>query len=173
MSISKCAEEALKWFYWTGTDHPDMRENIWVTKKDRPDWVINLVCEAHDKGSVLPDDFIYEYVVDALDYLSDADNDPDDYDPESDIYNGDLLKWLASSLARADYVDVVRRESGDDYDLMQLIGLGQAQEKRDVYEAVLTWLQEHEDEIDPADNDDDYDEIAGTIFDDSDEPVRL
>jgi len=57
-----------------------------------------LCQDAHD--DMFPDDHVYNFIVDALSTIADADEDADledlAFDIEPDIYNHDLLRWLSS-----------------------------------------------------------------------------
>ena len=95
-----------------------------------------------------PDDWKYQFVLEAVVALSEAD-DPDDIQLEADVYNSELLQWLASHLERAGYVDEAVQEYGigtKDFDLMSCIGLGQLREKEEVLSIVRSYLERKADE---------------------------
>ena len=131
------AAEARAWF--ETTTRPDGVE-YWRTKHGRPDWVTDLCRAAHD--GMLPDDHKYAFIVEALDYLSDEGNDPDEYAPEADVYTSDLLAWLSSNVTRSGYVDQARSYGLMDAitDLNTQIAIGQVEEKREVFTLVLRFL---------------------------------
>jgi hypothetical protein len=159
MTVEKLAEEALAWFEYRKR-RPDQEEAQWFHKDGAPSWITDLCRAAHDTGGgdlMLPDDYRYEYLVDALDYLAEG-HDPDDYWPDADVYNSDLLAWLGSHLGRAGYVDEARKEGlfGRETDTYAQIGAGQVQEKREVFGLVLTFLQWRAEALE-----DDEDEAGG------------
>lgn len=118
-----------------GQDH-----DIWITKDGTPQWMTNIFHKAH--GDMLPDDWKYEFIVEALAYLSEG-NDPDEYHPEPDIYYHELNSWFASHLERAGYVDEAVREYGhSDQGVSGDIGYGQMFEKEEVYHSILQSLRE-------------------------------
>lgn len=123
----------------------DNGRKFWVLKDGKPDWMQELCHEAH--GDMMPDDWKYEFVLEAVAALSDAD-DPDDVQLEADIYNSDLLQWLASHLERAGYVDEAVDYGIDskDFDIMQCIALGQLREKEEVLSIVRSYLERKADE---------------------------
>ena len=84
----------------------ELEEDRYVRVKDgSPEWVTELVHAAHD--DMLPDDWRYEKIADALEYIAEVD-DPDDSgefaDQAVDIYTGARLAWLASHLSRPGYL---------------------------------------------------------------------
>jgi hypothetical protein len=119
----------------------DNGREFWVLKDGKPEWVQDLCHEAH--GDMAPDDWKYQFVLEAVAAFSEAD-DPDDVQLEADVYNSELLQWLASHLARAGYVDEAVQEYGigtKDFDLMSCIGLGQLREKEEVLSIVRNYLE--------------------------------
>ncbi|MGH6629302.1 MAG: hypothetical protein ACREB3_06195 [Burkholderiales bacterium] len=147
------AAEASKWFEQKTRDKG---EKFWTLKNGRPQWAQDMVQEAHDTGGgnlMLPDDWRYESIVDALDRIQDASDDADldelADEIEADVYNADLLKWLSSHLERAGYVDEAVNNLGWDKDggIFRAIQAGQIAEKREVYFSVLATLRERIEEV--------------------------
>src|SRR5574338_460125 len=75
-------------------------------------WHVDLCCEAHD--DVLPNDFVYEQIENALYLIKDAEGEDKDEIQENildsnsiepDPYNSDLLAWVSSNLGFSEYVD--------------------------------------------------------------------
>ena len=108
-----------------------------------PTWLYDLVYAAHETMS--PDDYKWEYVVDTLDALSEG-RDPEDgwTEIEADPYTFDLLKWLQSNVERTGFVDEAVREFGYNQEsgIMGAIMMGQIQEKQQVWQSVVSGLQE-------------------------------
>ena len=126
----------------------DSGSTYWSTP-DAPDWITDLCREAHN--GMLPDDHKYEYIVDALDLITEASDDADldeaGYEIEADCYTSDLMTWLASSNHRPGYVDeAVQEFGGEPGTLIDQVMLGQAYERRAVYTSVLASLRERADE---------------------------
>ena len=123
----------------------DEGKRIWVLKEKRPTWVWELVHKAH--GSMGPDDWKYDTVHDALESLAEG-QDPEEPNLEADIYNHDLLEWLASHLERAGYVDEAVEQFGHAGEggargggIMGDIAQGQWYEKDEVWNIVVGELQ--------------------------------
>lgn len=117
-------------------------------RDDAPAWVGTLVHAAH--GDLLPDDWRYETIRDALAAIADS-TLGEDYDEahafadDADIYNSDLLAWVGSNLTRGSYVDEAREEYGEPRDFYHSIQMGQYMERREVFDAVLAALTERAD----------------------------
>lgn len=115
----------------------------WHTRADRPEWVQDMTHAAHDAGRILPDDYRYAFIVDALDALANN-KDVDDARTESeepDIYTAALAAWLGSRADRYTYCDEAVGEIGGGVrGIIQAMELGQAREKGEVFQAVLDAL---------------------------------
>lgn len=126
-------------------------ETVWVRKDGCPDWITEMVWEAHNRGEIFPDDYRYEFVVQSLNIIADSESDDlDDLSPlEADVYTHDRLKWLGSRLDRYGYVDeVLERYGGDAFrSVIDMIGAGQEEEKAEVYQSVLNFLRQRVKEL--------------------------
>ena len=128
-------------------------------RKDDADPDLQELCYAAH-GDMMPDDYVYNYIVDALGMIADSSTDElQDLDGEieSDIYNSDLLKWLSSNLTRASYIDSYVEEfsiQSTDFDLYLAIGGGQRQEKMEVFQSVLSSLIKLVTEMEEENDDD-------------------
>jgi len=110
-------------------------KTFYKTKDDTPQWVEDMIRDAH--GDMLPDDHKYEFVVEALDHISERDN-PDEPELEPDIYYHELKDWLSSSNERSVYVDEAVADFGHSKDGIDGdIAMGNLREKEEVYWAVL------------------------------------
>lgn len=112
MHIQELATRAES--YFERRERPPARQGDepghFYTLKDRhPVWVQELAHKAH--GDMMPDNFRYETIVDVLQALSEG-QDPEEPSLEADVYNHDLLAWLASNLERAGYVDEAVEQFG-------------------------------------------------------------
>ena len=104
-------------------------------------WMKELARTAH--AGMLPDDFKYAFIQEALQAISEHDDADDALDSlEADVYNADLLAWLSSNLTRSSYVDEAVSNFGAASDTMQNIQMGQVEEKREVFNLVRTALEE-------------------------------
>lgn len=143
MNIQELADYAEQFF--EQKTRPD-GTRFWTLKDRHPTWLKDLVFKAHE--DMLPDDYKYEYVVDALEALSEGD-DPDSPRDEADVYNSDLLKWLSSHGERSGFVDEATKEFGHHPDLgiMGDIMYGQSAEKEQVWYSVVGSLNSRLEDI--------------------------
>lgn len=112
-------------------------------KEDAPHWLTELVHEAH--GDMLPDDYRYEVIREALGAIHDASGDLDqagtEFADEADVYNADLLRWVGSHSDRPGYVDEALSEYGEARDFYHGLQMGQYAERDEVYGLVLAFLR--------------------------------
>ncbi len=149
VSIKTLAAKARSFFFFTGAapkgKRRHLRPNTWLTKSSTPEWVRDMCHAAHEGGSMLPDDTRYSYIVDALEALSEKDEDEarDSIRDGVDIYNHDLYAWLASHGQRAGYVDQAQSDGlvAEDSDISARLSAGQCVEREEVFQSVLDSLQ--------------------------------
>jgi hypothetical protein len=133
-------------------------DTIWTLHDDRPEWVRDLCHAAHDAGGMLPDDWRYQFIVEALDAIEGHDDEGEARDSiEADAYTSDLCRWLASRADRTGYVDDACEEWGDDAPagIVDRIMMGQFMEKREVFDSVLASLSSMAEDADEDDDSDD------------------
>ncbi len=110
---------------------------------DNDETLKQLIRDAH--GDHMPDDFIYDTIIEALDTIGDtvADYDLNYLNMEADVYNSDLLKWLASHSDRVGYCDEILAEYGHgiNLDLMEIIQHAQQREKEEILHSVIESLE--------------------------------
>jgi hypothetical protein len=140
-TLQERATAAGGWF----KRHKRGEDLIWVTKDGAPEWVRDMCHAAHQDGTrhgMMPDDWRYSFIVEALDLLSECD-DPDDVYPEPDVYTSELTAWLASRNDRHGYCDESMHEMGhhSQVSTIDVIMAGQVQEKREVLAAVREYLE--------------------------------
>jgi hypothetical protein len=133
--LQQAAGEAYEWF--EKRTRNDGRE-FWTWKDNAPQWVKDLAHHAH--GDMGPDDWRYEFIVEALAALHDNE-DPDSIDMEADIYTDDLCAWLASDISRPGYCDDAVEELGQPEGIVPMMQYGQYEEKREVLYLVRSWLE--------------------------------
>lgn len=139
MDIKQLAERARK--YFTVKKRPS-GEAFWKLAKVHPGWLYRLVFKVHDEGQWLPDDYKYEYIVDALDLLSEGIDPEEGRDQlEPDVYTTDLFKWVSSHLNRQAYADEVLQELKPKT-LSDLLMAAQVREKEEVWSQVVAALEE-------------------------------
>jgi len=143
-TIQELAREALGYFVLKErTDG----EAFWAVKDDSPPWVRDLCYRAHDNGEILPDDWRYRFIVEALETLSECE-DPYGVYIETYTHSGELLNWFASSLARLQWVQEAVEEMDWEggFDLLLALQAGQLAEKEHVFHIVLDELSRLVDE---------------------------
>jgi hypothetical protein len=112
----------------------------WHTVDSAPEWVKDMCQDAHD--GMLPDDYRYEFIVESLDAIIDAEGDTDNVELEADCYTADLTAWLASRVSRTEYVDQAAEEFGSaSKGIVAQLMQGQYLEKREVASSVISSLE--------------------------------
>ncbi len=117
-------------------------KTIVVLKDSAPQWVEDTAFEAH--AGMIADDYKYEYINEALDRFFEED-DPDVVfeNIEADVYNYDLLTWVASHGERPGYVDEATQEIGhSDLGMIGDLMLGQIREKDEVFGIIRMKLED-------------------------------
>ncbi len=141
--ISVIAREAGEWFEVAYRVEGDSDTRYIRTKDDRPEWVQELVYSAH--GNYLPDDWRYEKIQEALEFLAESDDSSyigEFCDQAVDIYTAARLQWLSSKLDRASYCDEAAEEFGCEGGIIDRIGLGQYAEAAEIFGLVIQALEE-------------------------------
>lgn len=115
-----------------GTD-----KKFWKFKDGRPEVLQTLAHDAHadfmpDDSAMLPDDYRYEFIYQALERLAEWE-DMDAADAwEPAIYNHERMSWVASHPYRVSYVEDAVRDAGlsmpEDISLMDGIAYGMSYE---------------------------------------------
>ena len=156
-TVQGLAGVAYSWFETARRDEQDDESSYVRVKKGSPEWITELVYEAH--GDFLPDDYRYRWIQGALECLSECDS-PEDAeeelhafvyteairhefaDSETDVYTVRLLQWLSSNLKRVSYVDDAIRVSDNRlYGIIGCISAGQYDEIRETFVAVWQYLE--------------------------------
>lgn len=141
MQVQKLAQSALLQF--TTSVRSSTGYEFYKTRDNCPVWIKDFIYTAHE--GMLPDDYKYQFIYDALYLISESEDIDDLEQVEPDIYHGNLLNWLSSKNDRSSYCDRYYAEYSDDTvkpDLMTQIGFGQWLERTEVLESVLGSLQE-------------------------------
>lgn len=123
----------------------DTRTNGETFRKLRegsPEWMTTVCRQAHDQAKLLPDDWRYAFIEDAVDVLAEH----EDIDEalgrlEPDIYTGRLTAWLSSLNSRVYYLNEVLTEYGTACDGFQLLAAAQMIEKEEVFHQVVAALE--------------------------------
>ena len=119
----------------------DPARDILLPTDGCPRWFTDLCHAAH--GSMMPDDWRYEFIQDALSALGDgADEDRLDLDALYP-YTADRLSWLASHLDRPGYCDEAAADAGGPpADILAFVARGMDRELREVFDRVRSELEE-------------------------------
>ena len=124
--------------------------DLFITlKSDAPEYIRTFVRSIHQ--GYMPDDFKYSFLAESLRALREHDSLDDAKDSlESDIYNHELIRWLASHSGRVEYVNEAVIDgiaSVVNFNLIQIIGVGQLEEKKEVFDLVVQNLKNLSPEI--------------------------
>ncbi len=144
-TVKELARETERQFGYITLDSGGKRV-VWKGDNKRPKWITSMIKNAHMAGfgvqedTPLPDDYIYQWIYNALDAYSEAD-DPEDITIEADIYNYELLDWVGSHLHRWADVDEAMGQ-GHYHSLSDLFSELQVNEKYHVYRTVLDSLRD-------------------------------
>src|SRR5438067_880220 len=126
-------------------------ESFTRVKDGSPEWVSELVREAHG-DDFLPDDWRYEHVHSALEFIAEAEDAEDGRaefaDSAVDVYTGGLFSWLSSNMRRQSYVDEATEEFGPADSVADSIARGQYLEASEVYGLVLGFLEQRAEDVD-------------------------
>lgn len=151
MDLKELAGEALEYFktFTRGENKPGDPAPIFYSLKNvRPVWLRELIYHIHDDGKFFPDDFKYSTIVEVLDAIAEG-QDPDEISLEPDVYNHELIEWLASHGERAGYVDEAAKEYGHTEEgVISDIARGQWYEKDEIKGMVVNGLEKQIEALD-------------------------
>jgi hypothetical protein len=145
IDIHEYAREAAGYFT-TSRRETNGHEYVHL-RDDTPEWVRQVVYQAHGAGDILPDDWRYQTIRNALDWLTDEDSDPDEdagewSEGQVDTSTHMLARWLGSHSARASYCDEYLSQFDPD-GVMSAIAGGQYLEAGEVWSLVVDALREY------------------------------
>lgn len=108
------------------------------------EWMRDVAREAHN--DMLPDDWRYDAIASAVEFIASEDDYDDRLDEWADgmvdVYSWDLIAWLGSQAARAEYVQEARDEWGDAGEsIYDELSRGQFFELREVVSLVVQSLE--------------------------------
>jgi hypothetical protein len=130
----------------------DCTRDILLPSDGAPQWFTDLCHHAH--ADMMPDDWRYEFIQDALNALEDgADEDRLELDALYP-YTADRLNWLASHLDRPGYCDEAAEDAGGPPDdILAFVAWGMDREMHEVFGIIHAKLEEiAEDEDTDADD---------------------
>lgn len=146
MSIATLAKTASDAMVSTKRDNG---EEFWKFTDTAPAWCKDLSHACH--GDMLPDDYRYSFIRDALLILADCE-DEDEWsqriDSDVDIYTHALCAWLGSYAGRIGYVDEAVEEMGLDKKrgIIGALMMGQYREREEVLQAAVAFLRDMDDD---------------------------
>ena len=142
-TIRELAAEVSKMFVKGARDNG---QDYWHRVDNAPEWVTELSHTAH--RDMFPDDHKCLFVVEALDTISETEEDNlDSPEIEADVYYHELLTWFSSHMERVERVDDIIAEYGKGKTIMDDITAAQAREKEEVYFSVLSFLRDKLEEM--------------------------
>ena len=110
---------------------------------DAPAWMTTICRKAHDDAAILPDDWRYRFIEEAVDALAECRDDDEGRDRlEPDVYTGQLTGWPHSRNSRVFYLGEVIEEYGPIKDGFKLLAVAQLIERQEVLEQVVHALHE-------------------------------
>ena len=120
-------------------------EEYYCCNDERPQWLQDIIREAHDNGNMLPDDWRYKLVYRSLQLLEESE-DWEDLEYPEEIYTSELTSWLASHNARYSYCDEALDEYGRDLTgindpTLYILQIGYIQEFREVCNSIASSLE--------------------------------
>lgn len=140
MSIQQLATQSLA-FFETKTRDYNRSDTFHPLKDSAPEWLRTLVYAAH--GNAMLNDWKYDFIVQCLGAIGEADNADKISRPEPSIYTHELTGWLHSSVNRVGYVDEACEDGGPQRGLVHMLQLGQEAEIAEVFESVHESLLSH------------------------------
>lgn len=124
-------------------------------KEGAPEWMTDVIREAHMAGDMLPDDWRYRFISQCADSIAEllADN-PDEPDLSDEageridglvpVYNSERFDWLASHSYRASYVDEACEDcAAPGTGIVERIGYGIYAEIQEIWDALSRALSDH------------------------------
>ena len=144
MNIQTIAQTGVNSFLIKKCDASRMPDGyFYIRKDDAPEWVVEIVREAHDNGDMFPDDYKYQFVVDALEALADSDdvdNARSIMHDGVDITTSRLLHWVQSHGYRKAYADDHIQEFSPET-LDDILMGAQYMERDEVFQIVLSAIE--------------------------------
>lgn len=147
MTINSIIEDTLKHFEWKKLD--DGRRIV-VFKEGTPEELRSSVYGAHDGN--MPNDWIFEayhsilerlgnYTIEGLEYLEEIRGEV--VDAEVDVYNADLITWLANYTQSLEYVTEAIQDGSIDGDIdgAQLLAIAQGRALDNAYSYVTSYIE--------------------------------
>jgi hypothetical protein len=127
---------------------PGSGETYRKLRDTAPEWMTTVCRLAHDEGRLLPDDWRYAFIEQAVDALAEhEDTDEALGRLEPDMYTSDLTGWLNSLNSRVFFLEEALTEYGSFRDGFQLLAAAQMIEKEEVFQQVVSALQGHLDQM--------------------------
>ena len=123
-------------------------QKFYCSKNDNNEEARELVFKCHEDGSILPDDYRYNFMIESLELFCDCQDEDEARERiseiEPDAYTSDLTEWLNSSNSRVYYLTEVLEEIGT-IDGFSLLAMAQQREKTEIADCVLDFLLDYED----------------------------
>lgn len=129
---------------------PQTGESFRKLRDDAPEWMTTVCRLAHDHAKLLPDDWRYAFIEEAVDALAEHEDSAGAFvSLEPDLYTSQLTAWLHSLNSRVYFLGDALAEYGFFRDGFQLLAAAQLVEKREVFHQVLDALRAASDDDAP------------------------
>jgi hypothetical protein len=120
---------------------------FWTLKDGSPEWMTNVCRAAHDDSDMAPDDWRYEFIVGALDAITEYEGDDEDIaeavnEIEADVYTSRLTGWLHSRVSRIGWMDQAAESFGPFKSIFDHLQMAQNMEKEETFFQVLEALRD-------------------------------
>ena len=150
ISLAHIAQNSFRTLTVDENRHPD--GFIYIKKEsedDCPEWVASMVKSVHNEMEHgLPDDYIYEYIVNTLDIICEENTASVDtvyqiMNEQSEEMTGRLLTWLCSHSLRREFLNEVVNEGimFDQFELSTGLKYAQRNERVRVAQYVMAYIQ--------------------------------
>jgi hypothetical protein len=116
--------------------------DIFFTHASDGDDLMSVIHAGHDDQNILPDDYRYQFIKDALDAIAETDDIESAMESacDPDVYSRELTGWLHSSVGRLEYVTEAVKSFGADTGF-QILANAQYLERQEVFYQVISALK--------------------------------
>ena len=142
-SITSLARIGANSFHTVKCDESRMPDGFFYVKNDdAPEWVVELVRDAHD--DMFPDDYVYSYIVESLEALAEEDDVQTALDRLNngvDTVTSRLLHWVSSHSFRMADANTYGVDRADFNSIDETLTGGQYYERGRIFHSVWSALQ--------------------------------
>lgn len=122
-------------------------DEFWALKDGSPEWMTDVCHKAHDDSDMMPDDWRYQFIVEAVNAISEHEGDDEDIAEavntiEADVYTSRLTGWLHSRVSRIEWMDQASEAYGKFDTISDHLQMAQSMEKEETFFQVLEALRD-------------------------------